>query len=91
MEKIYEKGRRKEYKIVSDLRKEGFNIVQRTAGSHSPIDIFAISESKKKIKFVQSKRIIEELMSVIPEKLKEEIEKEFGWLNGEYNVEFEVR
>jgi len=40
--KPYLKGRRKEYKVCKQLREEGFEIVQRTAGSHSPIDIIAI-------------------------------------------------
>jgi Holliday junction resolvase len=53
--KNYIKGRRKEYKIRNDLIKQGFNIVQRSAGSHSKIDIFAIDTNKKIIKFVQSK------------------------------------
>ena len=53
--KNYEKGRRKEYKICSLLKEKGFDIVQRTAGSHSPFDIIAIDLKKKEIKLVQCK------------------------------------
>ena len=51
----YEKGRRKEYKICNDFRERGFEIVQRSAGSHSPIDVFAINKKTKEIVFIQSK------------------------------------
>lgn len=53
--KNYRKGRRKEYSVCDKLRAEGFDIVQRTAGSHSPIDIIAIHRENKKIKLVQVK------------------------------------
>ena len=45
--KNYIKGRRKEYLIRDKLIKEGFDIVQRTAGSHSFIDVIAIRKSDK--------------------------------------------
>jgi Holliday junction resolvase len=51
----YIKGRNKEYKIMKQLREEGFDIVQRSAGSHSKIDIFAINVNERRIKFIQSK------------------------------------
>ena len=51
----YIKGRNKEYAIIKKLRNKGFDIVVRTAGSHSPIDVFAIDSLKKYILFVQSK------------------------------------
>ena len=47
--KNYIKGRRKEYKICKMLREDGYDIVQRTAGSHSPVDIIAICKENKKI------------------------------------------
>jgi|TARA_R100000501_G_C2621130_1_gene114372 Holliday junction resolvase len=55
MNKNYVKGRRKEYYIAEKLKKEGFDIVQRTAGSHSPFDIIAIDTNRKRISLVQCK------------------------------------
>ena len=52
------KGTRKEEMIVSELKKEGYDIAQRSAGSNSPIDIFAISIKNKTIKLIQSKRVM---------------------------------
>ena len=79
--KNYIKGRRKEYKVRNQLLKDGFDIAQRSAGSHSAIDIFAISRSKKLIKLIQCK----------PENFQDaKILKEWGWLNGKFKVEFEV-
>ena len=43
--KNYIKGRRKEYKICKKLIEKGFDIAQRTAGSHSPIDIIVINKN----------------------------------------------
>lgn len=79
--KNYVKGRRKEYAICNTLRAEGFDIVQRTAGSHSPVDVIAIRRRDKKIKLVQAK----------PDNFKsEKIEEELKWLNDEFIVKFEV-
>lgn len=88
---LYRKGRRKEYKIINDLRKEGFDIAQRTAGSHSPIDIIAINTEKRIIMLIQSKRKLDEPMSYIETKTKQNIEKKYKYLNGIYKVMFEVR
>ena len=91
MQKIYKRGSRKEYKIIEDLKKEGCQIAQRTAGSHSPIDIIGIDRVQKVIKFIQSKRTLSENMNYIDPKLKTEIEKELSWLNGTWYAQFEVR
>lgn len=82
--KNYVKGRNKEYKIVHALRSDGFDIAQRTAGSHSPIDIIAINRLTKVIKFVQAKP---ESMS---QNQKDKIELENNWLNNVFRCEFEV-
>ena len=87
---IYRKGARKEYEIIKRLRKKGFCIAQRTAGSHSPIDIFAIDRQNKVIKFIQSKRTLSKNMMEIDEKLKKKLEKEFYWLNGLWLIQFEA-
>jgi len=51
----YEKGRRKEYKTVKALKLQGFDIAQRMAGSHSPIDVFGIDTKNKVIRLIQCK------------------------------------
>ncbi len=85
IEKIYAKGRRREYKIRNQLLKEGFDIVQRSAGSHSPIDIFAISNIDRKILFVQVKP------EHFTEAEKRKLLDELGYLNGKFEVEFVIR
>ncbi len=87
---MYKKGRRKEYGIIEKLKKDGWDIVQRSKGSHSPIDILAINFTDKKIKFIQSKRTLKESMSFIDEKQKEKLEKDNEHFNGSFEVEFEV-
>ena len=89
--KIYKKGTRKEYKICDDLKKEGFDIVQRTAGSHSPIDIIAINIKLRIIKLIQSKRVLKENMDFIDNKQKENLENKWRELNNVFRVEFEAR
>ena len=88
--KNYQKGRRKEYSICDKLRAEGFDIVQRSSGSHSPIDIFAISKRERKILLIQSKRALGERMDFTEEKNKEKIMLDNDWLSGAFNVEFVV-
>lgn len=39
----YERGRSKEYRAMEILRAEGW-VVARSAGSHSPVDVFAAKE-----------------------------------------------
>ena len=89
--KNYKKGARKEYAICKDLREEGFDIVQRTAGSHSPVDIIAISTGRKLIKLVQSKRTLNKTMSYIDSKQAKKILEENRDLWGLFHVIFEVR
>ena len=79
--KNYIKGRRKEYAICDKLKKEGFDIAQRSAGSHSPIDVFAINKTTKTIKLIQAKP-----KDYNPTKIEEEL----SWLNNVFRVEFEV-
>lgn len=79
--KNYVKGRRKEYKICDDLKSLGFDIVQRSAGSHSPIDIFAINQKEKLILLIQCK----------PEGYKGKKYCEYHWLNDEFMVKFQIR
>jgi len=81
MNKNYVKGRRKEYKVCKMYKDAGWEIAQRSAGSHSPIDVFAINKKKKIIKLIQAK----------PDNFNaDKILKELNWLNGKFKVEFEV-
>ena len=82
--KNYLKGRTKEYAIVKQLKAEGFEIAQRTAGSHSPIDVFAINKFTRVIKFIQAKP------DNFSEKEKRKINNELSWLNNMFRVEFEI-
>lgn len=80
----YQKGRAKEYRICEKLRQEGFDIVQRSAGSHSPVDIFAFHREKRLIKLIQAKP------KSMSNNKKMQICEENGWLNDEFICEFEV-
>jgi Holliday junction resolvase len=80
----YNKGKRKEYQICNILKKEGYDIVQRTAGSHSPIDIIAINKLTLVIKLIQSKS------ASFTQGQKEQLQANMHWLNSMFRVEFEV-
>jgi Holliday junction resolvase len=54
MKKLYRKGADKERKIVKTFRDNG-HLAFRSAGSHSPIDVFALNIEKKEIYLIQSK------------------------------------
>ena len=84
MNKNYNNGRAKEYRVVEQLKNEGFEIAQRSAGSHSPIDVFAINRLTKVIKFIQCKP------ASLSKNKKEKIEIENSWLNNMFRVEFRV-
>jgi Holliday junction resolvase-like predicted endonuclease len=83
--KNYIAGRRKEYKECNKLKLQGFDIVQRTAGSHSPIDIIAINKTKKEIVFVQCKP------DSMNETQRQHIRDDNKELNGLYNIKFSIR
>jgi len=82
--KNYRKGRRKEYGVCDKLKKEGWTIVQRSSGSHSPIDVFAINKEEKKIKFIQVKT------GILPSNEYSKIWNENNWLNDKFEVEFDI-
>lgn len=83
--KEYQRGRRKEYTICERLKKEGYDIVQRTAGSHSPIDIIAIKRETREILFVQSKP------NGMSQAQKRIILNENNWMNAAFFARFEVQ
>ncbi|KKM26101.1 hypothetical protein LCGC14_1588170 [marine sediment metagenome] len=80
----YNKGREKEYNICRRLKKDGFAVAQRTAGSHSPFDVIAINKETKTILLIQSK------VSKTPKWNELAINRDWGWLNDEFRVEFRI-
>ena len=80
----YVKGRRKEYKVVKQLKEHGFDIAQRSAGSHSPVDIFAIDKINRRIVLVQCKP------SSMAKTRRNKILEENKELNGRFEVKFIV-
>jgi hypothetical protein len=81
----YVKVRVKEYLICNLLKEKfGFDIAQRTAGSHSPFDIIAVSFANKEIRLIQCKP---ESMS---ENQKEKIKEKNIGLSGLFHVSFDV-
>ena len=78
----YKRGRKREYKVCKQLREDGYTIVQRTAGSHSPIDVIAIDRDNKIITLVQVKHNNYDPKHIL---------KELDWLNGTWTVELEIR
>jgi len=80
----YRNGRAKEYRILKNLKQDGFDIVFRSAGSHSPIDCIGIKMMEKKIKFFQSKP------KSMSEKARKKLENELFWLNDQFECSFEV-
>ena len=82
--KNYVKGRRKEYMICQKLKEKGYNIAQRSAGSHSPIDIFAINKKDRTILFIQAKP------NDYPKSQANKIIRELDYLNGVFKVIFKL-
>ena len=82
--RIYLKGRAKEYKTISLLKDLGYVIAQRSAGSHSPIDVWAINKEQKLITLVQCKG------KKATDRQLDKIKKQYSWLKGKWRVEFRV-
>lgn len=81
---MYKRGRDKEYRTVGKLREQGYEIAQRSAGSHSPIDIWAVNRTRRLITLVQCKGVL------ASENKLEKLRKELDWLNGKWEVEVKV-
>lgn len=79
----YEKGRRKEYKIVH-MEREAGRIAFRSAGSHSFADVVSVDIIRKKIRFIQCKP--DDMNSVKKQKIRDENHL----INGIYEVTFSV-
>ena len=83
--KNYLAGRKKEYRICNLLKAEGYDIAQRSAGSHSPVDIWAVNKHTKVIKLIQAKP------NNFRNSQKNILLKKYGDLSGQYAVYFEIR
>lgn len=88
MNKNYRNGRAREYRIMKKLKEDGWDIVFRSAGSHSKIDIVGIKKGHDgiypSIIFIQSKP------KKFSKKKKAEIEDDLSWLNDEFMGEFRL-
>lgn len=80
----YRKGADYERKIVNELREYGW-IAARSAGSHSPIDVWAINEKEKKILLIQAKK-----GKPIPKAERTKIQTLLKSLKGNYTVDAEL-
>lgn len=80
----YRKGADYERKIVNELRAQGF-VCARSAGSKSPIDIWAVNPETREMLLIQAKK-----GKPIPKGEKLEILEFFKHLNGEYVVSCEL-
>lgn len=83
--KNYQKGVKKEYAIMRRMKLQGFDIISRSAGSHSAIDIFGIHKERKLIMLIQAKP-----KSFSKNKINELVEK-YSWLQGKFDVVFGVK
>ena len=82
--KNYIKGRNKEYKICKEYKDKGCDLTQRSAGSHSEVDVFAINSKTKEIFLIQAKP------DYMTDKEKEKIKEKNINLNGTFKVKFLV-
>jgi Holliday junction resolvase len=75
--KNYIAGRRKEYQVMNQEKKAG-NIVLRSAGSHSCIDVVSIDVESRVIKLIQCKP------NDISKTTKDKLETEMKALNNTF-------
>ena len=80
---IYKNAANKERAVIRELRKQGYDLAQRSAGSRSPVDVWAVNSKEKKIKLVQVK-------TNISKRDEEKLLLENGNFNGNFEVIFEV-
>lgn len=80
----YRKGADKERRIVNELRSEGW-VCARSAGSKSPIDIWAIDPKTNQILLIQCKS--DKATKAYKKKLYDELKH----LEGEFMVEVWIR
>lgn len=80
----YLNGKAKEQRVKNKYKKMGFDIVIRSAGSKSPIDLVAINSKEKIIRLIQCKP------KNFPAKKREKLLGEFNYLNRDFRVGFDV-
>lgn len=80
----YQNGKAKELRLTKKYKEAGADISQRSAGSHSPVDVWTIWKDKRIIKLSQVKP------KSLSEKEKEKIQKELSVFDGIYMVITEV-
>jgi Holliday junction resolvase len=80
----YKNGRAKEYRVMNRLRKEGYDIVTRNAGSHGVFDIFAMDTKRGVIRLIQCKP------KSLSENARRKIYLDNKHLEGNANIKFEV-
>lgn len=80
----YLRGRAKEYREINRMKSEGYDIVFRSAGSHSTVDCIGIRLKDKHIKLIQCKP------RSMSDNAKARISQQFTALNDEFIVEFVV-
>lgn len=69
---------------MKKLKKQGYDIVLRSAGSHSPIDVIGIKQKGRIVTFIQSKP------RNYTKKQKNELTMALNWLNDEFMGGFRV-
>ena len=79
----YIKGVKKERKIVNAFREMGM-LAFRSAGSHSPIDVFCIDRTDKIVHLIQCKP------DSMSEKTKNKILEKLKQYEGEYTIKVSV-
>lgn len=80
---LYNKGVRKERRVVNEYRAKGW-ISFRSAGSHSPIDVVAIDPQSRMVKIFQCKG------DKMPQSQKDKLYEAFKAFPGQYTLTFDV-
>ena len=80
----YKRGAEKERRIVNSFKAKGC-LAFRSAGSHSPIDVFVLNPKSHEIKLIQSK-----LGKSYTQSFKDKLLRELEKYNGSYEVSAEV-
>lgn len=80
----YRKGAEYERKIVRDFRDKGC-LAARTAGSHSPIDVFVVDHVNKNIILIQAKK-----GKSYSQNAKNKLLKSLEYLEGTYKLVVDV-
>lgn len=75
---------------MKKLQSQGYDIVLRSAGSHSPIDIVAIQRPKLENNFNGRILAIQSKPKKFSRREKARLESEYSWLSGEYMSHFKV-